>query len=30
MKLYYLAAGNRGRRVKVATLLFVDRAVALF
>jgi len=30
MKLYYLAAGNRGRRVEVATLLFVDRAVALF
>ncbi len=30
MKLYYLAADNRGRRVEVATLLFVDRAVALF
>ena len=30
MKLYYLAAGNRGRRVEVATVLFVDRAVALF
>lgn len=30
MKLYYLAAGNRGRRVEIATVLFVDRAVALF
>ena len=30
MKLYYLAADNRGRRVEVATVLFVDRAVALF
>ncbi|MGH9938668.1 MAG: lysylphosphatidylglycerol synthase transmembrane domain-containing protein [Blastocatellia bacterium] len=30
MKLYYLTAGNRGRRVEIATLLFVDRAVALF
>jgi uncharacterized protein (TIRG00374 family) len=29
MKLYYLAAGNRGRRVEIATLLIVDRAVAL-
>ncbi len=29
MKLYYLAAGNRGRRVEVATLLLVDRLVAL-
>ncbi len=30
MKLYYLAAVNRGRRIEVATVLFVDRAVALF
>lgn len=30
MKLYYLASGNRGRVVEVATILFVDRAVALF
>ena len=30
MKLYYLASGNRGRRVEIATVLFVDRAVALF
>ena len=30
MKLYYLAADNRGRRVEIATLVFVDRAVALF
>jgi glycosyltransferase 2 family protein len=30
MKLYYLAADNRGRRVEVATVLFVDRALALF
>lgn len=30
MKLYYLAAGNRGRRVEVATVLLVDRVVALF
>src|SRR5215468_11274834 len=30
MKLYYLAADLRGRRVEVATLIFVDRAVALF
>lgn len=30
MKLYYLAADSRGRRVEIATLVFVDRAVALF
>src|SRR5215468_11142647 len=30
MKLYYLAAESRGRRVEIATLIFVDRAVALF
>jgi len=30
MKLYYLAADSRGRRVEIATLIFVDRAVALF
>lgn len=30
MKLYYLAADKRGRRVEIATVLFVDRAVALF
>src|SRR5215468_7615010 len=30
MKLYYLAASSRGRRVEIATLIFVDRAVALF
>lgn len=30
MKLYYLAANNRGRRVEIATVIFVDRAVALF
>lgn len=30
VKLYYLARGNRGRGVEVATLLLVDRAVALF
>src|SRR5215813_4869474 len=30
MKLYYLAAERRGRRVEIATLIFVDRAVALF
>jgi hypothetical protein len=30
MKLYYLAAESRGRRVEIATLVFVDRAVALF
>lgn len=29
MKLYYLAAGNRGRRIEVATLLVVDRLIAL-
>src|SRR6266542_3166066 len=29
-KLYYLAADSRGRRVEIATLIFVDRAVALF
>lgn len=28
MKLYYLAQGNRGRRVEVATLLGLDRVVA--
>ncbi|HEU0184078.1 MAG TPA: lysylphosphatidylglycerol synthase transmembrane domain-containing protein [Blastocatellia bacterium] len=30
MKLYYLAADSRGRRVEIATLVFFDRAVALF
>src|SRR5919198_260289 len=30
MKLYYLAADSRGRRVEIGTLIFVDRAVALF
>jgi len=30
MKLYYLAAHSRGRRVEIATLIFVDRAMALF
>jgi uncharacterized protein (TIRG00374 family) len=30
MKLYYLAANKRGRRVEIATVLFVDRVVALF
>jgi uncharacterized protein (TIRG00374 family) len=30
MKLYYLAADSRGQRVEIATLIFVDRAVALF
>ena len=30
MKLYYLAADSRGRRVEIATLIFIDRAVALF
>src|SRR5215475_7658854 len=30
MKLYYLAADSRGRRVEIATLIFVDRSVALF
>jgi glycosyltransferase 2 family protein len=30
MKLYYLAADSRGRRVEIATLVFVDRATALF
>ncbi len=30
MKVYYLAADSRGRRVEIATLVFVDRAVALF
>src|SRR5215471_16107779 len=30
MKIYYLAADSRGRRVEIATLIFVDRAVALF
>jgi len=30
MKLYYLAADQRGRRVEVATLLFVDRLLSLF
>src|SRR5262245_26306615 len=30
MKPYYLAADSRGRRVEIATLVFVDRAVALF
>lgn len=29
MKLYYLAADKRGRRVEIATVLFVDRVVAL-
>lgn len=29
MKLYYLAQGNRGRRVEVATILMVDRIVAV-
>ncbi|MGE0126729.1 MAG: lysylphosphatidylglycerol synthase transmembrane domain-containing protein [Blastocatellales bacterium] len=29
MKLYYLAADKRGRRVEIATILFVDRVVAL-
>jgi uncharacterized protein (TIRG00374 family) len=30
MKLYYLTQRNRGRGVEVATILLVDRAVALF
>jgi glycosyltransferase 2 family protein len=30
MKLYYLSQRNRGRGVEVATILLVDRAVALF
>jgi len=30
MKLYYLAADSRGQRVEIATLIFFDRAVALF
>ena len=30
MKLYYLAVDNPGRRIEIATLLFVDRSVALF
>lgn len=30
VKLYYLASDNRGRGIEVATLLLVDRAVALF
>jgi glycosyltransferase 2 family protein len=30
MKLYYLAADSRGRRIEIATLVFVDRATALF
>src|SRR5262245_50431174 len=30
MKLHYLAADSRGRRVEIATLVFVDRATALF
>jgi uncharacterized protein (TIRG00374 family) len=30
MKLYYLASGNRGRGIEVATVLLVDRAIALF
>src|SRR5215470_11425303 len=30
MKLYYLAADSRGQRVEIATLVFVDRATALF
>src|SRR5262249_34054024 len=30
MKLYYLAADSRGRRVEIATLVFVDRVGALF
>lgn len=30
MKLYYLSRQHRGRGVEIATVLFVDRAVALF
>lgn len=30
MKLYYLAARHPGRKVEIATVLFVDRAVAFF